>query len=124
MPGPALTLFRQPPRALPSPTLEPLQGGDELRLPLASLVEAADPMDELRWEATSSDDALATVRIVDGDLVVTPELATAGTVEVTLVVTDTAGFSTTLRLEVGVEFHWPRSPTRGWRGSLMGASEQ
>ena len=124
MPGPALTLFRQPPRALPSPTLEPLQGGDELRLPLASLVEAADPMEELRWQATSSDDALATVRIVDGSLVVTPELATAGTVEVTLVVTDTVGFSTTLRLEVSVEFHWPRSPTRGWRGSLMRASEQ
>ena len=120
MPGPALTLFRQPPRALPSPTLEPLQGGDELRLPLASLVEAEDPMDELRWQATSSDDALATVRIVEGSLVVTPELATAGTVEVTLVVTDTVGFSITLRLEVSVEFHWPRSPTRGWRSTLMG----
>ena len=124
VPGPALTLFRQPPRALPSPTLEPLQGGDELRLPLASLVEAADPMEELRWQATSSDEALATVRIVDGSLVVTPELATAGTVEVTLVVTDTVGFSATLRFEVRVEFHWPRSPTRGWRSSLMGASEQ
>ena len=117
-PGPALTLFRQPPRALPSPALEPLQGGDELRLPLASLVEAEDPLDELRWQATSSDDTLATVRIIDGSLVVAPELATAGTVEVTLIVTDTAGFSTTLRLEIRVEFHWPRSLTRGWRSTL------
>ena len=117
-PGPALTLFRQPPRALPSPALEPLQGGDELRLPLASLVEAEDPLDELRWEATSSDEALATVSVSDGSLVVTPELASTGTVEVTLVVTDTVGFSTTLRLEVRVEFHWPRSPTRGWRSTL------
>ena len=117
-PGPALTLFRQPPRTLPPPTLEPLQGGDELRLPLASLVEAQDPLDELRWQATSSDEALATVRIIDGSLVVTPELATAGTAEVTLVVTDTAGFSTTLRLEIRVEFHWPHSPTRGWRSTL------
>ena len=81
-------------------------------------------MDELRWEATSLDEALATASIIDGSLVVTPELAATGTVEVTLIVTDTAGFSTTLRLEVRVEFHWPRSPTRGWRSTLMGASEQ
>ena len=119
MPGPALMLFRQPPRALALPALEPLQGGDEVRLPLASLVEAADPSDELRWEATSSDEALATVHIASGSLVVTPELATSGTVEISLVVTDTAGFSTTLRLEVHVEFHWPLRSASGWRSTLL-----
>ena len=114
-PGPALALFRRPPRALAVPTPAPLQGGDTLRLPLASLVEAEDSLDELRWEATSSDDALATVRIVDGALEVVPELATAGTAEVALIPTDTAGLSTTLRFEVRVEFHWPR---RSWRTTL------
>lgn len=51
-------------------------------------------------------------------LVIDPELAATGTVEVTLIVTDTAGFSTTLRLGVRVESHWPRSLTRGWRSTL------
>ena len=119
VPGPPLTLFRQPPRALPAPTLEPLQGGDELRLPLASLIQAEDPLEELHSEATSSDEALATVRIVDGSVVVTPELASAGTVEVALVVTDTAGLSTTLRFDVPVEFHWPRGPASGWRSAIL-----
>ena len=117
-PGPALALFRRPPRALALPTPEPLQGGDALRLPLASLAEAADPLDELRWEATSSNDALATARIVDGALEVTPELATAGTADIAVVATDTAGLSTTLRFEVRVAFHWPRGPGRGWRATL------
>lgn len=114
-PGPTFALFRRPPRALALPTLEPLQGGDALRLPLASLVEAEDSLDELRWAATSSDDALATARIVDGVLEVTPELATAGTAEIALIATDTAGLSTTLRFEVRVAFHWP---PRSWRATL------
>ena len=116
--GPALTLFRQPPRALSAPALEPVLGGDELRLPLASLIQAEDSLEELRYEVASSDEALAMVRIVDGSLVVTPELASAGTVEITLVVTDTAGLSTTLRFDVRVEFYWPQGPTRGWRSVL------
>ena len=66
---------------------------------LASLIEAA----------------LATARIVDGDLVVTPELAIEGAVEIALVSTDAAGLSTTVRFEVRVEFHWPRDPAGGWR---------
>ena len=119
--GPALTLFRLPPRALTAAVLEPVQGGDELRLPLASLIQAEDSLEELRYEVASSDEALATVRIVDGSLVVTPELASAGTVEVTLVVTDTAGLSTTLRFDVRVEFYWPQGPTRGWR-SVLGST--
>ena len=123
VPGPAFALFRRPPRALAVPTPEPLQGGDALRLQLASLVEAEDPLEELRWEATSSDDALATVRIVDGVLEVAPEPASAGTTEVVVVATDTAGLSTTLRFEVRVEFHWPRGPGRGWRTTLARVRE-
>ena len=116
--GPALILFRSPPRALALPEIEPLQIGEALVLPLASLVEAADPLDELHWQATSSDNALATVRIVDGHLEVTPELANAGTAEIGLVVTDSQGLSTTLHFNVRVEYHWPYGPTRGWRSSL------
>ena len=115
--GPALTLFRRAPRVLVVPRPAPLRGGDALRVPLAGLV-AADPGDALRWQAASSNEALATVRIVDGALEVTPELASAGTAEITLVVTDTAGLSATLRFEVRVEFHWPRGPARGWRSTL------
>ena len=115
--GPPLTLFRRAPRVLVVPRPEPLRGGDVLRVPLAELV-AAEPGDTLRWEATSSDEALATVRIVDGALEVTPELASAGTAEITLVVADAAGLSATLRFEVRVEFHWPRGPARGWRSTL------
>ena len=117
-PGPTLTLFRQPPRALPIPELAPLQSGNPLRLPLATLVEAEDPLTELDWTATSSDNTLATARIADGNLEVTPQLASTGTAEITLVATDTAGFSTTLRFNVHVEFHWPNGPTRGWRSTL------
>ena len=119
-PGPALTLFRPPPRALAMPKPEPLQGGEALRLPLASLVQAEEPLEELRWAASSSDNALATARIVDGSLEVTPEPASDGTAEIVLVVTDTHGLSTTLRFQVRVEFHWPRGPTRGWR-SILGS---
>lgn len=122
--GPALTLFRSPPRALALPEIKPLQLGEALVLPLASLVEAEDPLDELRWQATSSDDALATVRIVDGYLEVMPELANAGTAEIALVVTDTQGLSTTLRLNVRVDYYWPYGPMRGWRRSLGNEREQ
>ena len=115
LPGPALTLFRPAPRALAAPTPEPLLGGDALRLPLASLVEAADPPEELRWEATSSNPALATVRIVDGALEVTPELASAGVAEIGVIVTNAVGLTATVRFEVRVEFHWPR---RSWRATL------
>lgn len=116
VPGPALVLFRQAPRALTAPTPGPLQAGDALRLPLASLVDAPVPVTELHWEATSSDDTLATVRIFNGTLEVTPELASAGTADIVLVATDDAGLSTTLRFKVRVEFHWP--PGRGWRSTL------
>lgn len=115
LPGPALTLFRPAPRALAAPTPEPLLGGDALRLPLASLVDAADPPEELRWEATSSNPALATVRIVDGALEVTPELASAGVAEIGVIVTNAVGLTATVRFEVRVEFHWPR---RSWRATL------
>lgn len=122
--GPALILFRSPPRALALPEIEPLQIGEALVLPLASLVEAEDPLDELRWQATSSDDTLATVRIVDGHLEVTPELANAGTAEIALVVTDSQGLSTTLHFNVRVEYYWPYGPTRSWRSSLGNEREQ
>ena len=121
-PGPALTLFVRPPRALPAPEPKPLAGGDLLRLPLASLIAAGDAAGDLRWQVTSSDDALATARVVGRHLVLETALASEGEVTIVLVATDTVGLSATVRFDVRVEFYWPSSPARGWR-SVIGASE-
>ena len=121
--GSPLILFHRPPRALAAPTPQPLAGGDALHVPLDSLIAAGDAPDGMRWEASSSDDSLATVRIVGTDLVVEPEAASEGTVEIVLVATDALGFATTVRFEVQVEFHWPIGPARGWRSIFGGAMQ-
>ena len=46
--------------------------GDPLRLPLASLVAPGDAPDGMAWEA-SSDESIATARIVGAALLVQPE---------------------------------------------------
>ena len=117
MPGPALTLFRQPPRALLAPEPEPL-AGDDLRLPLASLVAAGDAPGTLRWQASSSDDSVATVRVIGGVLVVEPEPVAEGVTEIVLVATDSAGLTATVRFEVQVEFFAPTRQSTGWRSAL------
>lgn len=117
-PGPTLTLFRQPPRALPIPELAPPARRQPTAPAAGNAGRGDDPLTDLHWTATSSDDTLATVRIADGSLEVTPQLASSGTAEIILVATDTAGLSTTLRFNVYVEFHWPSGPTRGWRNVL------
>ena len=65
-----------------------------------------DPGD-LRWQASSSHESVATARVVGGDLVVEPEPSGEGAVEIVLEATDEAGLAATLRFEVRVEFHWP-----------------
>ena len=120
--GSALILFHRPPQALAAPTLQPLAGDDALRVPLDSLIVAGDAPDSMRWEASSSDESLATVRIVGTDLVVEPEPASEGRVEIALVATDALGFATTVRFEVQVEFHWPIGPARGWRSIFGGTT--
>ena len=117
MPGPALLLFRQPPRSLEPPQPEPL-AGDDLRLPLASLIAAGDAPGALRFVASSSDESIAAVRVVGGDLVVEPEPAAEGVVEIVVVATDSAGLATTLRFEVQVEFFAPARQAAGWRSAL------
>ena len=117
MPGPALLLFRQPPRSLPAPQPAPL-AGDDLRLPLASLVAAGDAPGALRFEATSSDESIAAVRVVGGELLVEPEPAAEGMVEIVVVATDSAGLAATLRFEVQVEFFAPTRQAAGWRSAL------
>ena len=119
VPGATLTLFHRPPHALAAPTPEPLAGGDALRLPLDALIAAGDAPDGMAWQASSSDESLATTRIVGTDLVVEPEPAGEGSVEITLVATDALGLKATVRFEVQIEFHWPIGPTRGWR-SIFG----
>ena len=118
VPGSPLILFHRPPRPLAAPAPEPLAAGDPLRLPLASLVAPGDAPDGMAWEASSSDASIATARIVGAALLVQPEPASEGTARITLVATDALGFATTVRFEVQVEFHWPRSPSRGWRSIL------
>ena len=72
---------------------------------------------ELTWQVSSSDPAVATVRIVDGTLVVEPQPGEEGTVLVEATATDANGLTTTIRFEVQVDFHWP--PRRGgWRSAL------
>ena len=119
VPGATLTLFHRPPQALAASTPEPLAGGDALRLPLDSLIAAGDAPDGMAWQASSSDESLATVRIVGADLVVEPEPAGEGRAEITLVAMDALDFKATVRFEVQIEFHWPIGSTRGWR-SIFG----
>ena len=115
--GPALMLFRQPPQALPAPQPEPL-AGDDLRLPLASLVSPGDAPGALRFEASSSDASIATVRVVRGELLVEPEPGAEGMVEIVVVATDSAGLAATLRFEVQVEFFARARQAAGWRSAL------
>ena len=117
MASPALALFRRPPRALPAPAPEPL-AGDELRLPLASLVAAGDSPGSLRFVASSSDESVATARVAGRYLLVEPEPGAEGTTEIVVVATDSAGLAATLRFEVQVEFFARNRPTAGWRNAI------
>ena len=110
--GDPLVLFAAPPTAadmLPAPA--PLFGED-LRLPLASLV-AAGSLPVARWQAASSNPAVATVRVEAGELVVATEPGVEGATEIEVVATDAAGQSVTVRFQVQVAFYWPG--TRRWR---------
>ena len=124
VPGSPLVLFHRPPQPLAGPTPAPLEGGDALRLPLDALIAAGDAPDAMRWEVLSSDESVATARIVDAEVVAEPELASEGTAEITLTATDAFGLAATVRFEVQVEFHWPSGTTRGWRATLGNAAEE
>ena len=86
---------------------------------LSSLAEAGDPGGELEWSALSSDPTIATARILSGLLLVEPEPGAEGGVTIEATATDAHGQTATVRLDVRVEFHWPTSPTRGWRGVIL-----
>ena len=118
VPSSALTLFHRPPQALASPPPASLAGGEVLRLPLASLIAPGDAPDDLRWQASSSDGSVATVRVVGANLLVEPVPASEGTAQITLTATDALGLSATMRFMVQVEFNWPSGPVRGWRATL------
>ena len=119
VPGAALALYRSPPQARAAPELEPLEGGDDLRLALASLIDPGDDPAALRWRASSSDASVATVEVVGGDLVVTPAPGGEGAAAIVLQAVTAAGVAATLRFEVRVEFHWPGSQVSGWRASAL-----
>ena len=123
--GEVLTLYRRPSQAQPAPTPEPLRDGDDLRLALGSLIRLGDgdPAD-LRWRASSSDESVATARVVGSSLVVTPAPGGEGAARIVLEVVDgETGLSATLHFDVQVEFHWPVRQASGWRaGALMEAA--
>ena len=122
-PSATLTLFRRPPQALAPPPTEPLRLGDALRLPLDSLIVPGEASDAMRWEASSSDDSVATARVIGTDLVVEPEPGSEGSTTITVTATDSWGLAATTRFNVQVQFHWPLGPTRGWR-AIMSATAQ
>ena len=116
--GEPLALFARPPRVLAAPQPAPLFG-EGLRVALSSLAEAGDPGGELEWSALSSDPTIATARILSGLLLVEPEPGAEGAVTIEATATDAHGQTATVRFDVRVEFHWPTSPTRGWRGVIL-----
>ena len=119
-PGAALALYRRSPQARTALVPEPLEGGEDLRLALDSLIDPGDSdPDALRWRASSSDASVATVEVVGGDLVVTPAPGGEGLAAIVLEVVDAAGVAATLRFDVRVEFHWPGSQVSGWRASAL-----
>ena len=90
---------------------------DDLRLPLESLVSTGDARVE-DWQASSSDPAIATVYIVDGELLVEPVPGAEGMAEIAVTAVDAQGLRTTVRFTVQVEFYWPPRPAAGWRAAL------
>ena len=116
--GEPLALFARPPRVFEAPEPAPLFG-EGLRVALSSLAEAGDPGSELEWSGHSSNPAVATARILSGVLLVEPEPGAEGVVVIEATATDRHGQMAKARFEVRVEFHWPTSPTRGWRGVIL-----
>ena len=113
----------EPPRVQAAPQPEPL-AGEDLRLSLASLVAAGDAPGALRWQASSSDESVATVRVVGSELVVEPKPAAEGATEIVLVATDSSGLTATVRFEVRVEFFAPTRQSAGWRSALPNLAPQ
>ena len=86
--------------------------GEDMRVSLSSLAEAAELVGDLEWSVYSSDPSLA-VATIDGDaLLVEPALGAEGSLRVEATATDANGQTTTVYFDVYVEFHWP---TRSWR---------
>ena len=115
--GDPLVLFVAPPVVGRAPIPPASLFGDDLRLALSSLASAGGAPVE-RWQASSSDPSVATVRIVGGELVVEPQLGAEGEVEIEVVATDGVGQTATVRFSVQVEFHWPQRQGAGWRGAV------
>ena len=116
--GEPLALFARAPRVLAAPEPEALFG-EGLRVALSSLAVAGEPGGELEWRVRSSDQALATVRVLGSVLLVEPAPGAEGVVLIEATATDRHGQTATVRFEVRVEFHWSTSPIRGWRRVIL-----
>ena len=90
--------------------------GDSLRLPLTSIL--AGDLHVRHWRASSSNPSLVTVRVYGDELLLAPEPAAEGAVDIELVAMDADGRSVTVYFRVQVEFHWPIRIARGWRNAI------
>ena len=120
--GAPLVLFKQPPTAVTGalPPEQTLDAEDTLRLDLAPAFKAADA-EPLTLAAESSDPTVARVQVIDGTLVI--EALEEGVATVTVTATDAYGQTATLRFELRANA-LPLSRWRGWRSTLLDASNQ
>ena len=110
--GDPLVLFAVPPTAAAMAAKPEPLFGEDLRLPLASLVTVGD-LPVAQWRATSSNPAVATASVKGDELLVATEPGVQGVTEIAVMATDALGQSVTVRFEVQVAFYWP-GPRR-WR---------
>ncbi len=109
-----LILFTEPPTALPIPDTR-LPAEDGARLALADYFTPFAGK-SLRYTATSSDPALATVRVAGGMLIILAnDNGEEGTLRVTVTAIDSDGASTTTTITVFIEAAIGGGMLRGWR---------
>ncbi len=108
-----LTLFTGPPTELPTPDTR-LPAGDSVRLALADYFTVSAGK-SLRYTATSSDPALATVRIAGDMLILTANADGEGTLTVTVTATDSDGATASVTITVVIEAATGDGLLRGWR---------
>lgn len=122
--GPALLLFKPPPKAadqVPAPALT--ANGDHSSLALAALFVPAEPGDALTYRAESDRLDLVTVRIVGGALLLEAnDGGDEGMATVRVTATDSDGQSASLDIEVRVE--WVPRGLRSWHLEWMRGQQE
>ena len=113
-----MALFAAPPRVSAEVPPADLLGSDDARIDLSTHFAASGDAGGLTYAATVDDAQLVSVSVADSILTVAAnDDFEEGTATVTVVATDEAGQTATLRFAVEVS---PRSPGRwrGWRSTI------